>query len=299
VLRPSDIVNSRSILAAISNGYATALGVPPSTVSVRNVTDVATGAVTTLSSRRLGGTPGSAGVRVDVVVDLGKTPNEATATAIVAVLASPATAAQPLAAVIASVASSTTLPASSYSATFVASSVRIANSPFEAAPAPAASSGGGGGGGAGATGGIVGGIVGALALACAVWGFRSYAKHGQCPCCRNRKKELVYRRQEREEAEEVAKAIADAEAALENPVVVASSAAPGGAKVARPTKPKPKGAEAALVVRKLASEGAAAKAEVAELRRLLAAATAGTAAAAVVNNPLSEGASFAPQPVAK
>jgi len=276
VLRPSDVTGSR-VLAAVSSGYASVLGVPPATVLVRNVTDIATGAVTVVSAaaRRLGGQPGSAGVRFDVQVDLGKTPSEGAANAVVAKLSSAASAAQPLAAVVAAIASSTSLAASSYSAAFVASSVGIANSPFlAAAPAPAASDGGGGGA-AGATGGIVGGIVGALALACVIWGARSYAKHGKLPCFRDRRKELVYQRQVRSEEEDMARAIEEAEA-ISKP---ASEAAKPAALVMRPSKPKLNAGAAAASVRKLAqgkveaeAKASAAAAELEALKKQLQAA---------------------------
>ena len=176
VLRPSDIVRAPSVLLAISTSYANILSVSPATVFVRNITDIATNQVTVVS-RRLGGSPGSAGVRVDVQVDLGKTPTEGATDAMIAVLSSPA-AAQPLKDVIASVSAATGVAASVYSASVVASSVRLVNSPFlAAAPGAGSSSGGGSAGGGG--GAVAGGIIGALALACAIWSYRSYSKHGK------------------------------------------------------------------------------------------------------------------------
>jgi hypothetical protein len=51
----SDFTNSPNVLPSIVTNIADLIRVPASTVRVHNLTDVATGAVTTISARRLGG----------------------------------------------------------------------------------------------------------------------------------------------------------------------------------------------------------------------------------------------------
>ena len=271
-----------SFLRDSAGAFAALLGVPPANLYAVNLTDVATGASLQVGSvrRQLGGI-GSLGVRVTFVARLGKTPTEAFVTNVSNVLASPALTASTLRTVATSLGSAAGLGASAYAVTVPASGIALANSPFilGGGAVVVASTGDGGGGGGSATGGIVGGIVGALALACCVWAFRSWSKHGVLPCCRDRKKELVYKRQAQAEQDDVARAIEEAEAAVAPP---APAEAPAKVvAVARPTKPKLSAAAAAQSVRKLAVAKAeaeraasAATAELAALKKQLAAAKA-------------------------
>ena len=317
-LTVSNVVSLPAVLNSGAAAFATLLAVPAATVYAVNVTDIATGAFASVGSvrRQLGGVAGSKGVAVTYVVRLGKTPQQSAVLAISATLASPTLCAGALTAVVSTLSSATTLPASAFSASVPAASVAIANAPFSTAigvtaPADAGSS-------TSSAGGIVGGILGAIALACAVWGARSHRKHGQCPCCRDRKKEVLMRRNLDFEAAEVAKALAEAEAALEAEAASAAQAAP--TPVFKPARPP--GAKTAIVKRLVDANAAAAAREakaaaeiaelkralssakksddvdadeVAELRRQLAAARAAAKGEVEVANPAV---AFAPRPVA-
>jgi hypothetical protein len=264
-----------AFLAQSAAAFARAIVVPSASVFVVAVTDVATGQSFKIGSlRRELASAGSLGAAVTFVVRLGKTPTQAQVLNISNMLASPAAIRGALAASAASFATAAGVDVRWLSAGVPAGSVLIANAPFSlAAPAAAAASSADSGA---STGGIVGGIIAALALACAIWGARSWAKHGKLPCFRDRRRELFFRREEKAEQELVASAIAEAEAALE--VAPASADAASKPAVApRPSKPKPKGQDAASVVRKLAQKSAAAEAENAALRKQLA--TAKTAGA--------------------
>jgi hypothetical protein len=157
----------------------------------------------------------------------------------------------------------TSMPAS-YFAVGAPAAVNFANSPFIASTTISAAAATNS---APATGGAAaGGVVGAILLACALWGYRSYAKHGQCPCCRDRSREVVRKRAADTESIEINSALADAERVL---------AAGGGAAV--PTSPSEKGgagaSSKAIVVRRLleksARDAAAAAAEMAALKKEL------------------------------
>jgi hypothetical protein len=281
-LTVSNVVALPAFLASSAASFAALISVPPAQVYAVNVSDIATGASVVVGSirRQLAGA-GSKGVSVTYVARLGKTPTESSVANISAVLASPTLAASTLRSVAAQLGAATQLGAAAFAISVPAAGVVVANAPFTfGATVVIASSSSDSGGAAG--GAAAGGIVGAIALACAIWAFRSWKKHGQLPCCRNRKREMFAARDERLEAEETARAIAEAEAQLEaasppqKPTMDVSSAFGNGSGVPR----KPKGDKnAALTVRKLAKRSAdaekaaaAAAAEVAELKRLLAAA---------------------------
>ena len=222
-----------AFLAQSAAAFARSLSLPPSQVYAMNVTDVATGvAVQVGSLRRVLGGPGSMGVAITFVARLGKTPTQKDVLNISQTLNSPALMKGPLDATTASFATASGVDVRALSAAVPAASVSVANAPFSLSVGGGASSSSSGTSSGTLTGGIVGGIVGAIGLACAVWGVRSFSKHGQCPCCRDRKRELVYRREEKADAELVASAIAEAQAALEAPEAAAAPAA------ARPSKPK-------------------------------------------------------------
>jgi len=275
--------------------FARTLVVPAANVYAVTVTDVATGQAFQVGSlRRALAGAGSLGAAVTFVVRLGKTPTQTQVLNISNTLSSPAAISGALTASASSFAAATGVDVRGLSAVVPPRSVSVANAPFSLT-APAAAAASGADSGASSTGGIVGGIIAALALACAIWGARSYAKHGKLPCFRDRRKEIFYRREEKAEQDLVASAIAEAEAALE----VAHAGADAASKpavVARPSKPKPKGADAALVVRKLSQKSAAAEAaaaaavaEVAELKRQLAAAQQGTAPRRAAFEPTEAG----------
>jgi hypothetical protein len=267
-LRPADIAGSASVITAITTSYAQLLGVAPRLVTVANFTDVASGAVVAAtpvpSVRRLSGAAaGSLGVRVSVVVALGKTPTEQQTISFQSALTSAGS--PPLLAlqgtITQAVASVLRVPASAFS-TSAPATVNFVGSPFiansDTATAPAAANAAPVAGGAAA-----GGIVGAILLACGVWASRSYAKHGVLPCCRDRRRELFVKKANMAESVEVTSAIAEAERAL---------ADEGGSG----------GAGKAVVVRKLVEKAArdaqkakAVEDEVAKLRAELAAAKKG------------------------
>jgi len=278
-LRPSDLAGSASVVAAISNAYAQLLGVKPALVTVANFSDIATGAVIAATPvphvRRLAGAAGSLGVSVSVVVALGKTPTEQQTINIQSALA--ATGAPAMLAAQASItqaaALSTSMPAS-YFAVGAPTAVNFIGSPFVMSSTivvAAASSSAPAAGGAAA-----GGVVGAILLACALWSYRSYAKHGVLPCCRDRNREVFRKRQSDTESIEISNALADAERALAAGDITATSKSPavaGGA-----------GSSKALVVRRLleksARDAAAAAAEMAALKKELSEAKAPKAEAA-------------------
>ena len=155
----------------------------------------------------------------------------------------------------------TTMPAS-YFAVGAPTGASFANSPF-VAPASdyIAASSGGGSSGLGAGLGVAAGVA---VLACSIWSFRSWKKHGVLPCSRDRSREVFRQRAADTESVEISSALADAERALAagaGPATPASPAVTGGA-----------GSSKALVVRRLleksAREAAAAAAAAAEMAAL-------------------------------
>ena len=267
-LRTSDVAKGGAAFSrAVAKGVATLLGVTEAQVFVANLTDVATGASiaapSTSGRRRAAAAPGSLGVSVGIVVNLGKTPTEqATLDLQSKLTASGTPAMQALqAAVVQAVSAATTVPAS-YFAVSAPSGTSFANSPFIAAVVPgAASSSDGGAGGAGGGGAIGGAVGGVIALVLAIWSWRSYAKHGTLPCCRDRKRELFVKRANQTETVEVSSALAEAAA-----IVVADGGSPGAG-----------GSSKAAVIKRLAEKAKAADAataELAELKKQLAAAKA-------------------------
>ena len=204
-LLPAAAVAAPVVVAQVSVSFASLLGVPAASVSVTSVTDIAAGTsiyflppppkASATRLRQLAGAPGSAGCSVNVSIDLGASPPAALAASmtktLVQLAASPASSFfMPIlgkAAAAASVSAGTLTPA------LAAASVSTVAAFAVPQPVAASSGGGGGGGGAGpAAGGAVGGIV---VLVLAFWSWRSYAKHGSLPCCRNRKKEESERKQ--------------------------------------------------------------------------------------------------------
>jgi len=195
-LQPADVAGSASIVSAITSSFASALRVPVATVSVANVTDIATGAVVAPSRqpqpaarrRRLAppAAAGSLGVSIAVVVDLGKTPTQSQVVAMTSMLAAlaPDAPGSPLASITAAVVAATRL--SGFSTAVAPASVALANSPFlvaAAAAAPAAVAAD-----MAASGGAIGGgvAVALIAAFCGIWSWRSYSKHKTLPCCRDR-----------------------------------------------------------------------------------------------------------------
>lgn len=147
------------------------------------VTDRATGQfVQTGIIRRLAtAAPGSMGVSVTYVLRLGKTPLQYLVENYTTTLSTTAIMAPALAKVAQQLGAATGLPASTFTVAAPASALLLANAPFSITQpaavvvAGAASSGN--------VGGAVGGaIAGIIALSCAIWSYRSYAKHGQLPC---------------------------------------------------------------------------------------------------------------------
>jgi len=221
-LQPRDLAGSASVIAAIELGYAQLLRVPQARVRAANFTDLATGAIVAASPvprvRRLAAAAaGSLGVSVSVVVALGKTPTEQETinynTALSAAGAPAMAALQ--ASITQAVASNARAPASAFS-TGAPASVSFVGSPFisstntvvvVAASSPASVAPAAGGAAAG-------GITGAILLACAVWSYRSWSKHGELPCFRNRKREELFKKASAAESVEVTSAIAEAENAL-------------------------------------------------------------------------------------
>ena len=89
------------------------------------------------------------------------------------------------ASIISAIAASGSVPASALATNIDASSVAFANLPFlmAASPVPTVSASSGGGN---STGAIVGAVLGITAAFLAIWSWRSWAKHGKLPCCRDR-----------------------------------------------------------------------------------------------------------------
>ena len=172
-LSVSNVVSIPAFLQSSAAAFAALISVPPSQVYAVNVTDLATGAFSSVGSirRQLAGA-GSKGVAVTYVVRLGKTPTESAVANISAVLSSPTLAASTLRAVSAQLGAATQLGASAFAASVPAGGVVLANAPFvlgNTIVVTAASSTDS----SGTVGGTVGGIVAAIALACLVWGGRS------------------------------------------------------------------------------------------------------------------------------
>jgi len=316
-LQPRDLAGSASVINSICFNFAQLLQLPQAQVSVANFTDIATGAVVAASQvprvRRLAAAAGSLGVSVSVVVALGKTPTELQTVNLNAALSAAGSPAMVTlqASITQAVASNARGPASAF-ATGAPAAVSFIGSPFISSATVVSDSGSSNAAPA-AGGAAAGGIVGAFLLACAFWSYRSFSKHGKLPCFRDRKSEILSRRNDAYEAAEVAKALSEAENALN----ASGPESPASAPVFRPARPASASktavvkrlvdvnAELAAREAKAAAEVAALKqqlaqakkaddvdaGEVAELRRQLAAARAAAAAPEVrVANP----AAFAP-----
>jgi len=273
-LQPRDLAGSASVINSICFNYAQLLQVPQAQVSVANFTDIATGAVVAASQvprvRRLAAAAGSQGVSVSVVVALGKTPTEQRTVDLNAALGSAGSPAMVAlqASITQAVASNARAPASAFS-TGAPASVSFVGSPFISSAVVVAAAGSSASAAPAAGGAAAGGIVGAVLLACAVWSYRSWSKHGELPCCRNRKREELFKKASAAESVEVTSAIAEAENAL------------GGAAAG----PGMGGSSKALIVKRLvekaardaakAKEAEASAAEVVKLREELAKAKRG------------------------
>ena len=144
-LSAGDIAANPGTLADADAAFAAALGTDPSSVNVVNITDLTTGAVITLSSRRLQQvTP--AGVLVTFTVNLGKFPSQTIIDNATATLLSPVLCASALSQLASSLAAAMNLPASAFAASAPAglalantgsSSVKL-NLPMAAAAVPGA-----------------------------------------------------------------------------------------------------------------------------------------------------------------
>jgi hypothetical protein len=204
-------------------------------------------------------------VSVGVVVNLGKTPTEQATlnlqTTLTAAGSPQLVALQ--AAVVQAASAATSVPAS-YFAVSAPAAVSFAYSPFIAAAAPAssASSSGGAGGASSGLGTGLGIAAGVAVLACCVWSVRSYRKHGQLPCCRDRAREKRNMLSERASQIEVANALAEVEAVVGADDNVASRFGGGDGSGGAANKK-------ALAVKRLVAKAKAAEDEVAELRRQL------------------------------
>ena len=273
-LTVANVVAQPAFLASSAASFAALIGVTPAQLYAVNVSDLATGAFVAVGSirRQLAGA-GSKGVLVTYVVRLGKTPQESRVANMSAVLASPALAGSTLRAVTLQLGAATQLGAAAFSVSLPPSGIALANSPFVlggtvVVAAAAADSGGS------SVSGTVGGIVAAIALACAIWGARSYAKHGVCPCCRDRARE---KRAILSSTFEVNNALAEAEAAVgaDAASLVPGSGGSGSGGGGGANKK-------ALAVRRLVEKARAADAataELAEIKKQLAAAKKGGEAA--------------------
>jgi hypothetical protein len=267
------------VITAITTGYATLLSVPPSLVSVTNFTDVATGQVVAPTPaararrrRNLAGAPGSQGVAVSVVVALGKTPTEQQTINLQGALT--ASSAAPMQALLGSitqsVANALRTPASAFR-TSAPAAVNFVGSPFIAASTTVITAAAND---APATGGAAaGGVVGAILLACTLWAYRSFSKHGQLPCCRDRKREALVKKSSTAEAIEVSNALAEAEKALgdtqQAPAAFGGGASSKALVVKRLVEKAARDSEKAKATEEAAK---AAAAEIAALRAQLAAA---------------------------
>jgi len=268
-LRPGDIASSVQLMHAIASGFATLLNIAESQIAIKNITDIATGVVVAAAAnpagftsrrRRLAGAAGSQGVSVSIVAHLGKTPTEqATLNMQAALAASGAPQFVALqASITRSLALATTMPAS-YFAVGAPTSASFANSPFVAPASDSIAAGpGSGSSGLGAGLGVAAGVA---VLACGLWCFRSWSKHGVLPCNRDRSREVFRKRAADSESVEISNALAEAERALvvgSTPLTPKSPALAGGA-----------GSSKAMVVRRLLEKSAREAEEVAALKKEL------------------------------
>ena len=107
-----------AFLQSSAAAFAALISVPPSQIYAVNVSDLATGAVTSVGSvrrRELAGPAGaSGGIAVTYVVRLGKTPTEGSVSTIITVLSSPTTAASTLRNVTAQLGAATQLTSAAF-----------------------------------------------------------------------------------------------------------------------------------------------------------------------------------------
>ena len=151
----------------------------------------------------------------------------------------------------------TSMPAS-YFAVGAPTGASFANSPFVAPASDIAADSGSGSSGLGAGLGVAAGVA---VLACGIWSFRSWKKHGVLPCNRDRSREVFRKKASDTESVEISSALADAERALAaggSPATPASLAVTGSAASSK-----------ALVVRRLLEKSAREAAEMAALKKEL------------------------------
>ena len=184
------IYGRAEVTTAIKTAYASLLGVSLSSITIPNVTDVATGTNTNLAAmglqRRLQGAPGSKGVNVLVRVNLGKAPPMASLTTMQAALSSPpASFFGPIFAAV--VATGWASSPAALGASINLATVKFANTapvePISAASGAAAASSSAGSSSV-STGVAVGVVL--FAVFVGIWSYRSWAKHGKLPCFRDR-----------------------------------------------------------------------------------------------------------------
>ena len=228
--------------------FANLLGQPLSSVYATNISDLATGAFVPQGAiRRLGDSralapaSGSQGVAITFVVRLGKTPQQAAVANMSTVLST--LVGGPLTSISAILASVTSLPASDFVVSVNLNSIVLLNAPFSLSGGGSSSSTTSSGNVGGAAGG---GIAAAIVLVIGIWSWRSYAKHGKLPCCRDRRRESLVRHSIKEETIEVSSAIAEAEKALQR-----DSQAQAGAALYGGRKPNK-----ALIVQRLVEKAA-------------------------------------------
>ena len=165
--------------------FAKLLGLSTAAVRVGNVTDVATGETAAGLRRRLVGAAGSAGVRVAVLANLGKTVTQARVQEMLDAVAG-ANGTLALAQIAQALAAAVGVPATSVAA-LRGPPPTLRNAPFSlpsAAPLAAAAAAAVAvtDNGAAAAGGAIGGFA---ALFIVLWLVRSHRKHGALPCFRD------------------------------------------------------------------------------------------------------------------
>ena len=265
-LTPASVAAQPGFLASVSSSVAAVLGLPPTAAAkVVAITDVASGTVWLAppGSRRLGGAAGSKGVYMTIAINVGKVPQQELLVNLTTVIGTPAFASALGARVISSLARLASQPLASFTSSV--SPPTVANSQFVVAPVVvvAATSGSAGSASSAAGGGAAGGVVGAIALACGVWSYRSYKKHNALPCFRNRNKEKLLRMSQATEQAEMARALAEAAGPVTTMDV--SRSAPSAQDKANAVR------ALAASKKKAELDAAAAQAELAELKRQMAA----------------------------
>ena len=198
-------------------------------------------------------------------------------------LSSPVALAGPLSAITSAVAAAANVAPNYFAVSVPAASVALANAPFTLSAGAAAPAAGGGSSSGTVAGAALGCAAGVVALACALWARRSYAKHNRLPCCRDRVTEARKRDEMKRLAEEAAEV--ERELAVVSPLRLAEAAG-GEASPASPALGGAKPVRAAFLVRELSRKAAItveaeAKSKVAEERSRASEAAAAAALAGV------------------